>query len=67
MKNKLTVTKFIPSLRLTQYLGCRMATLGAVVLICSSVSAQNLFVSGSRASIIHPERLETAFASGLTR
>ena len=49
MKTKLMLTKFNPSLRLTQCLVCRMAILGAVVLVCTSAAAQNLFVSSDAA------------------
>jgi hypothetical protein len=67
MKNKLMLTKFNPSLRLTQYLVCRMAIFGAVVLVCTSAAAQNLFVSGSNSIYeFTPSGVETTFASGLT-
>jgi sugar lactone lactonase YvrE len=46
MKTKITETKFKPALRRARQLFSRIAGLGAVILICSSASAQNLFVSG---------------------
>jgi len=46
MKTKLTETRFTSALGLTGWLISRVARLGAVILICSNASAQNLFVSG---------------------
>jgi DNA-binding beta-propeller fold protein YncE len=46
MKTKLTESKFKSALGLAGRLFSRAACLGAVFLICSSASAQNLFVSG---------------------
>jgi len=46
MKTKLTETKFKSRLGLAGQLFSRLACLGAVILICSSASAQSLFVSG---------------------
>src|SRR5262249_35991982 len=45
MKIKLTETKFKSLLRLALGLFRKAACLGAVILICSSASAENLFVS----------------------
>lgn len=45
----LTETKFKRALAIASQLLSRAACLGAVILICSSASAQNLFVSGSDA------------------
>ena len=46
MKTKLTETKFKSALGLVGQLFSRVACLGAVIFICSSASAQYLFVSG---------------------
>jgi sugar lactone lactonase YvrE len=46
-RKHLTETKFKSALGLAGRLVSRIACLGAVILICSSASAQNLFVSGS--------------------
>jgi sugar lactone lactonase YvrE len=46
MKTKPTETKFKCAFRRARQLFSRVAWLGAVILICSSASAQNLFVSG---------------------
>jgi hypothetical protein len=50
MKTKLTETKFKSALGLASRLLSRTACLGALILICSSASAQYLFVSGSQPS-----------------
>ena len=47
MKTKLTKTKFESAIGRAGQLFSRIACLGAVILICSAASAQNLFVSGS--------------------
>jgi sugar lactone lactonase YvrE len=47
MKTKVTETKFKSALGLATRLFSTVTSLGAVILICSSASAQNLFVSGS--------------------
>lgn len=49
MKTNLTKTKFKSIFSTVSQLFSRAACLGAVILICSSASAQNLFVSGSDA------------------
>jgi len=49
MKTKLRETKFKSGCGKAGQLFSRIACLGAVLLICSSASAQNLFVSGSDA------------------
>lgn len=46
MKTKATETKFKCAFGRARQLFSRLASLGAVILICSSASAQNLFVSG---------------------
>jgi sugar lactone lactonase YvrE len=46
MKTKLTETKFKSAIGSARQLFTRVACFGAVILICSSASAQNLFVSG---------------------
>jgi hypothetical protein len=46
MKTKITETKFKSSVAVDDQLFSRIACLGAVILICCSASAQNLFVSG---------------------
>src|SRR5207244_4253186 len=48
MKTKLTKTKFKCASSLARQLFRSAACLGAVILICTSASAQNLFVSGSQ-------------------
>ncbi|SRR6266545_104286 len=47
MKTNLTTTNFKSGFRIAGQLFSRAACLGAVILICSSAFAQNLFVSGS--------------------
>jgi DNA-binding beta-propeller fold protein YncE len=71
MKNKLTKTKFNSPLGIACHLFSRAACLGAVILICSSASAQNLLVSGSdsRGGEIFKftwDGGQSIFASGLT-
>jgi sugar lactone lactonase YvrE len=71
MKNKLTKTKFNSTLGIACHLFSRAACLGAVILICSSASAQNLLVSGrdSRGGEIFKftwDGGQSIFASGLT-
>ena len=46
MKNKLTETKIESAIERAGQLFSRITCLGAVILICSTASAQNLFVSG---------------------
>ena len=50
MKTKLTESKFKCAPGVARQLFSRIACLGAVILICASASAQNLFVSASDAS-----------------
>jgi sugar lactone lactonase YvrE len=45
MKNKLTKTRFNSFIGISCYLFGRLASLGAVILICSSAAAQDLYVS----------------------
>ena len=47
MKTKLTETKFKSALGRAGQLFSRVVCLGAAILICSSASAQNMFVSGT--------------------
>jgi hypothetical protein len=47
MKTNLTKTKFKSVFRTVSQLFSRATCLGAVILVCASASAQNLFVSGS--------------------
>ena len=49
MKTKLTEAKFRSALGRVGQLFSRAVWLGAVILICSSASAQNMFVSGTDA------------------
>src|SRR5947207_1471650 len=70
MKNKLTETKFKSALGLTCHLISRALCLGAVMLICTSALAENLFVSGGDAnggkiSKFTWDALQSTFASGL--
>jgi sugar lactone lactonase YvrE len=72
MKTKLTETKFKSSIGRAGQLFSWVACLGAVILICSSTSAQNLFVSGSDAHGGAIFRFtwdggQSVFASGLYR
>jgi len=80
MKTKLTEIKFKSDVSVAGHLLTRIACLGAVILICTSASAQNLFVSGfgccgcetvNKASCGHIfeftwDGRESLFASGLT-
>ena len=70
MKDKLTETKLKSALRLACRLIKRALCLEAVMLICSSELAQNLFVSGSdtgggKISKFTWDTLQSTFASGL--
>src|SRR5438477_4349609 len=70
MKNKLTETKFKSALDLTCHLISRALCLGAVMLICTSALAENLFVSGGDAnggkiSKFTWDGVQSTFASGL--
>ncbi len=65
--NKLTEMKSKSALRLAGHLFSRILCLGAVVLVCTSAAAQNLFVSGSNSIYeFTPSGAETTFASALT-
>ena len=71
MKNKLTITKFNCVGGIIHKLFSGVTCLGAVILICASASAQNLFVSGSdtRGGEIFKfswDGGQSIFASGLT-
>jgi hypothetical protein len=71
MKTNLTKTKFESTIDRAGQLFSRIACLGAVLLICSSASAQNLFVSGSDAKggeifKFTWDAKQSIFASGLT-
>jgi hypothetical protein len=70
MKNKRAETKFKSTLGVARHLFSRVACLGAVILICSTAPAQNLFVSGSDAGGVKifeftPNEVQSIFASGL--
>ena len=74
MKTKITETKFKSAVGVAGQLATRIACLGAVILICSSVSAQNMFVSGTGCGAdvscghIYEftwDGVQTVFASGL--
>jgi Fn3 associated len=70
MKNKLTKTKFNSAPVVAAQLFSRVTCLGAIVLICASASAQNLFVSGGapgngKIFEFTPDGVETIFSSGL--
>ena len=74
MKNKLIETTFRSGLGVAGHLLSRVACLGSVILICSSASAQNLFVSDGYSGIEHnlgniykfpPNGVPSTFASGL--
>jgi hypothetical protein len=45
MKNKLTKTRFNAAFGMARHLFGRAASLGAVILICHSATAQDLYVS----------------------
>ena len=71
MKNKLTITKLNCVGGIIHKLFSGVACLGAVILICASASAQNLFVSGSDARGGEIFKFswdggQSIFASGLT-
>src|SRR6266566_7020345 len=68
MKNKPTETKFKSALGLTYHLFSRVACLGAVILICSSALAEDLFVSDVVGGSIYeftPGGVRSTFVSGL--
>jgi hypothetical protein len=70
MKTKVTQTKFKSALGVAGQLFSRIASLGAVILICTSASAQNLCVSGRDASggeifKFTWDGVQSIFASGL--
>ena len=67
MKNKLTEMKFKSTLRVAHLLTWIVLS-GAVLLICSSAPAQNLFVSDFASGNIYeftPEGVRSTFVSGL--
>jgi sugar lactone lactonase YvrE len=77
MKTNLTRTKCKSAIGRAGQLFSRVAFLGAVILICSSASAQNLFVSGSEppkncpggCGVVYKfswDGMQSIFASGLT-
>src|SRR6266550_512532 len=71
MKNKQTETKFKSALGVAGHLFSRVVCLGAVILICSSAPAQNLFVSvddasGGKIFEFTPNGAQSTFASGLS-
>src|SRR6266446_2950294 len=70
MKNKQTETKFKSALGVAGHLFNRVVCLGAVILICSSAPAQNLFVaavnaSGGKVLKFTHDGVQSTFASGL--
>ena len=70
MKTKLTEIKSKSAFGLARHSFGRLLCLGAVILICSSASAQNLFVSGSDANggkifKFTWDGVQSIFASGL--
>jgi hypothetical protein len=74
MKTKFTLTKFNPALRLTRQLFSTLVCLGAIILICSTASARDLFMSDGYSGIdrdlghiykIGPNGVPSTFASGL--
>ncbi|HEY7002326.1 MAG TPA: hypothetical protein VH330_11355 [Candidatus Udaeobacter sp.] len=70
MKTKLTETKFKSAISSARQLFSKVAYFGAVILICSGASAQNLFVSGRGAgggeiSKFTWDGRQSIFASGL--
>src|SRR5438128_608622 len=71
MKNHETKTKSKTTLGVARHLFSRAVCLGAIILICSSAPAQNLFVSGSDAGggkilKFTPNGAQSTFASGLS-
>lgn len=64
MKNKLTETKFKSVLGVAGKLFTSVACLGAVILICASASAQNLFVTATDVSTGTPIGTIYQFAAG---
>jgi sugar lactone lactonase YvrE len=74
MKNKQTETKFKSALRDAHHLFGWVVSLGAVILICSGASAQNLFMSDGYSGIARnlghiykftPQGAQSSLASGL--
>src|SRR5437588_9204109 len=74
MKNKQTETKLKSASGLARHSFGSLLCLGAVILICSSASAQNLFMSDGYSGISHnlgniykftPNGASSTFASGL--
>jgi sugar lactone lactonase YvrE len=69
MKNKQAETKWKSGIGLARHLFGHIICLGAVILICSSGQAQNLFVigydaSGGKIFEFTPEGVQSTFASG---
>src|SRR5438552_3284745 len=74
MKNKQTETNFKSALRVARHLFSGAVCSAAVILICSSAAAQNLFMSDGYSGISHtlgniykftPNGASSTFASGL--
>jgi hypothetical protein len=70
MKNKLTKTRFNSALVIAGHLFGTVASLGAVMLMCSSAAAQHLYVSardysGGKVLRFTWDGLRSTFASGL--
>ncbi len=69
MKNRQTETKFKSVLAFAGYLFSRVVCLGAIILICSSAPAQNLFVGDGSSNNIYeftPTGVRSTFASGIS-
>jgi sugar lactone lactonase YvrE len=66
MKNKEPKTKFKAALGVAGHLFSRIRCLGAVIMICSSASAQNLFVADGNIYEFTSNGVRSTFASGLT-
>src|SRR6266566_4101932 len=65
MKNKQTETKFKSARGVAGHLFSQVLCLGALILICSSAPAQNLFVSAGNIYEFTPAGVRSTFASGL--
>src|SRR5215467_14755413 len=74
MKNKLTEMKFQSGVGIARHVFSKVAYVGAAILICSSASARNLFMSDGYSGLAHnlghiykftPLGVVSTFASGL--
>src|SRR5437899_1918086 len=71
MKNKRTETKFKSNIAVARHLLSTAVCLGAVILICSSAPAQNLFMSSNdgQTGVVFefaPDGAQSTFARGLS-